>query len=160
MSSPQLLLGQHTNYSEEYNPAVLFPIARNQGRSSLALAPFQGYDLWRIYELTYLAPNGLPQCFLATLKIPCSSPYIVESKSLKLYLGSFCQTIFASTSEVASVINHDLSDLLDTQVEVKLYPIGTKAMPIVAFDSHLLENEPEMKEARFKCFMIEPNLLK
>lgn len=159
MSQPQLLLGKTTSYFEEYTPSVLFPIARNQGRSSLALPPFTGYDLWRIYELTFLGPNGLPQAHMATLKVPCTSPYLVESKSLKLYLGSLSQTHFGSSEEVCSLIAHDLSELLEAEIEVKLFQVGSKAMPLRAFESPLLEAEPQMQDIRFNCFELNPELL-
>lgn len=160
MSHHQLLLGKSTSYFEEYNPSVLFPIARNQGRSSLALPPFSGYDLWRVYELTFLLPNGLPQAYMATIRVPCTSPYIVESKSLKLYLGSLCQTIFGSADEVSALIAHDLNDLLDADIDVKLFPIGTKTMPLLTFDSPLLEADPEMQNLKFKTYEVDPSLLK
>lgn len=160
MSNHQLLLGKSTSYYEEYNPSVLFPIARNQGRSSLMLPPFTGYDLWRIYELTFLLPNGLPQAYMATIKVPCTSPYIVESKSLKLYLGSLCQTMFGSPEEVSALITHDLVDILDAEIEVKLYPIGAKTMPLLDFDSPLLEGMLELQDLKFKTYEVDPSLLK
>ena len=160
MSNHQLLLGKSTNYLEEYTPSVLFPIARNQGRSSLALPPFTGYDLWRIYELTFLLPNGLPQAYMATLRVPCNSPYIVESKSLKLYLGSLCQTMFGSAEEVSALIAHDLGELLDADIEVKLYKIGAKSMPLIAFDSPLLEGAPELSDLKFRTYEVDAGLLK
>ncbi len=160
MSHHQLLLGKATSYFEEYNPSVLFPIARNQGRSSLALPPFTGYDLWRVYELTFLLPNGLPQAYMATIRVPCTSPYIVESKSLKLYLGSFCQTIFGSPDEVAALITHDLVDILDADIEVKLYKIGAKTMPLISFDSPLLESSVDLPDYKFKSYEVDANLLK
>ena len=155
-----ILLGKETTYCEEYNPSILFPIARSQGRATFQVAPFQGYDLWRVYELTYLSPNGLPQCCMATIKIPCTSPFIVESKSLKLYLGSFSQTIFASKEEVTQVIAKDLQELLGAPVEVKLFAITACSMPIVGFDSPLLENEAAAKDFKFKNYEVTPELLK
>ena len=160
MSNHQLLLGKSTSYYEEYNPSVLFPIARNQGRSSLMLPPFTGYDLWRIYELTFLLPNGLPQAYMATIRVPCTSPYIVESKSLKLYLGSLCQTMFGSPEEVSALITHDLVDILDAEIEVKLYPIGAKTMPLLDFDSPVLEGLLELQDLKFKTYEVDPSLLK
>lgn len=160
MSHHELLLGKSTTYFEEYNPSVLFPIARNQGHSSLSLPPFTGYDLWRVYELTYLNAQGLPQNKMATIRVPCTSPYIVESKSLKLYLGSFCQTLFGSDEEVAQIIAHDLEDLLDCAVEVKLFELKRDAMPLIELSGTLLEAEPEVAAVRFKTYEVSPDLLK
>ncbi len=160
MSNQDIPLGKAVNYLEEYTPSVLFPIARAQGRSKLALPQFRGYDLWRVYELTYLAPNGLPQCYMATIKVPCTSPYIIESKSLKLYLGSFCQTIFGSAEETGSVIAHDLSTVLHADIEVKLYPATVSAMPLADIQGTLLEQEQGMTEERFKTYDVDATLLK
>ena len=77
MSHNDLVLGKPTHYFEEYNPSVLFPIARNQGRSSLSLPPFTGYDLWRVYELTYLPSLGLPPSKMTTPPIPFTSTYLL-----------------------------------------------------------------------------------
>ena len=82
MHQKDIPLGKNSNYVEEYTPSLLFPIPRAQGRGKMAMPPFRGFDLWRAYELTFLAPNGLPQCYMASIKVPCTSPYIVESKSL------------------------------------------------------------------------------
>ena len=39
-------------------------------------------------------PRGKPRIAMLSLAVPIDSPYIVESKSVKLYLGSFAQTRF------------------------------------------------------------------
>ena len=162
MSHNDILLGKSTRYFEEHNPKVLFPIARNQGRSSLALPPFKGYDLWRIYELTYLQPNGLPQSVMATLRVPYNSPYLVESKSLKLYLGSFCQTMFGSAEEVRGLIAHDLEDLLDAPIDVQFYPPTVESMPAQMLSGTLLEEEAQLKgaELQFRTYETDTSLLK
>ena len=59
LNTENLVLGKHTRYYEEYSPSLLQPILRSQGRQSLKLNKFQGFDLWRIYELTYLDSLGI-----------------------------------------------------------------------------------------------------
>ena len=61
------------------------------------------------YELTWLDPHGKPQIAIATLVVPVTSVAIVESKSVKLYLGAFAQTRFDGSAEVAATIEHDLA---------------------------------------------------
>lgn len=160
MGQNALLLGKPCTYFEEYNPSVLMSIARNQGRSSLSLPPFRGYDLWRVYELTYLSPLGLPQSKVATIRVPCTSPYIVESKSFKLYLGSFCQTIFGSDDEVKQLIAHDLEELLDSPVDVQINEPSTETLSITEPTGIILEKDPSIAEERFKTYEMTPNLLK
>ena len=78
-----LPLGKEVSYPRDYNPALLFPIARAQGRAQLgALAqaiklPFIGWDLWRGYELSWLKPSGLPATAILKVWVPCDSPFIV-----------------------------------------------------------------------------------
>ena len=85
-------LGKPTDYPERYDPALLFPIARAGQREALGLRaplPFGGVDLWTAYEITWLDARGKPQVAIGEFRVPADSPSIVESKSLKLYLGSF-----------------------------------------------------------------------
>lgn len=57
-----LVLGKNTVYDNEYAPSRLQRIERQLGRSLIErLQKFVGYDLWRLYEMTYLNLNGLPK---------------------------------------------------------------------------------------------------
>lgn len=155
----EFVLGQTTKYMDEYAPSILCPIPRSQGRDTLALPSFEGYDLWRMYEITFLNRQSLPQVVMGTLKVPANSPMIVESKSLKLYLGSFSQTFFDNKEQVAATIEHDLNKILKTTVQVELFEPNQKAMPQQDFSSIRLESEPEMANVQFKNFTVAPELL-
>lgn len=124
-SSP---LGRHSDYPSHYAPELLFPIARSLGRSELQLVdtaiPFTGVDLWTAYELSWLNAKGMPQVALAQLRVPCESPNIIESKSLKLYLNSLNQTRFASLQEVGATIVADLSAAAGEQVTLEFAQEG------------------------------------
>ena len=85
-------LGQASTYPAHYDPALLFPIARSQGRLAIGIdgaPPFFGADLWNAYEVSWLDPRGKPQVAIARFTIGCETPNLIESKSLKLYLTSF-----------------------------------------------------------------------
>ena len=86
------LLGKETTYSDQYNPKLLQAIPRSLGRDAIGAHDFRGTDIWRLYELSWLDSNGKPQTAVAELHVPASTPSIVESKSLKLYAGSFAMT--------------------------------------------------------------------
>src|SRR6478736_4444548 len=106
-------LGKPATYTERYDPSLLFPIERSVKRAELGLAsalPFFGADLWTAFELSWLNPRGKPQIAIAYLTVPCESPNIVESKSLKLYLTSFSNTVFASADEVRERLRVDLAE--------------------------------------------------
>jgi 7-cyano-7-deazaguanine reductase len=61
---------------------------------------------------------------VAQLRVPCDSPAVFESKSLKLYLGSFSQTPFAGASDVARTLEKDLSATVGAPVAVDLLSLG------------------------------------
>ncbi len=87
-------LGKATGYPDRYDPSLLFPIDRAAQRQALGLRgtlPFAGADLWTAYEISWLDAGNKPQLAIGELRIPADSPATVESKSLKLYLGSFAQ---------------------------------------------------------------------
>ena len=93
-----LPLGQRVAYPRTYDPSVLRTIERCAARQKIGIGdplPFLGEDVWTCYELSWLAPSGLPRVGILTLRIPAASPRIVESKSLKLYLGGFGGSKFA-----------------------------------------------------------------
>ncbi|AEG93999.1 NADPH-dependent 7-cyano-7-deazaguanine reductase QueF [Ramlibacter tataouinensis] len=110
----QSLLGKAADYRDRYDASLLFPIARAPKREELGLAPdtipFFGADLWTAFELSWLTPRGKPQVAIAHVTVPCETPNIVESKSFKLYLGSFSNTPFASADEVRERIRADVSE--------------------------------------------------
>ncbi len=120
------LLGKNATYVDTYAPHLLYPISRRLGRDKIPLqdpVPFQGVDLWNGSELSWLNLKGKPEIALAEFRFPALTPYIVESKSFKLYLNSFCQTPFESLQDVEQRLAHDLSRAVEGNVQVKLVSI-------------------------------------
>jgi 7-cyano-7-deazaguanine reductase len=118
-------LGQPSGHIETYSPGLLFPIARAPKRAEIGLQlgatlPFTGADLWTAYELSWLNLRGKPLVALLQLIVPCETPAIVESKSLKLYLGSYAMTPMESPTAVREQIQGDLSSAFGAHVGVKL----------------------------------------
>ena len=113
MNTPeQSPLGKSSATPEQYDKSLLFPIARATKRTEIGVGaqpPFFGADLWTAYELSWLNGRGKPQVALAHLTVPCESPNIIESKSLKLYLGSYANTTFATEQDVVARMRADLS---------------------------------------------------
>lgn len=107
------LLGKETAYPDHYDPALLFPIARQLNRAPLGIAeealPFHGVDRWSAYELGWLNSKGMPQVAVASFYIPATSPNLIESKSFKLYLNSFNNARYEGRAAVESVLLRDLS---------------------------------------------------
>jgi len=106
-------LGQATTYPDRLDATLLYPIARSLSRAELGLGaslPFMGADLWTAFELSWLNLRGKPQVAIAHLTVPCESTHLIESKSLKLYLGSLANTRFADAAEVKQRLRADLSE--------------------------------------------------
>lgn len=111
----QSQLGKTSAYVDQYDASLLFPLPRAPKRAEIgvpATPPFFGADLWTAYELSWLTPRGKPQVALAHIVVPCETPHIIESKSFKLYLGSFSGTRFADAAEVQQRIRTDLAEAL------------------------------------------------
>ena len=103
-----LTLGQSTEYISTYSPGLLQGIPRSLNRDALAIIAFVGEDVWYGYELSWLNDKGKPVVAVAEFRVPCESPNIVESKSFKLYLNSFNQTVFPSFEDVKQRLVDDL----------------------------------------------------
>lgn len=118
-------LGHEVEYTNHYNPQLLYPIERQQQRSKLGLItplPFQGSDIWHSYEMSWLHTSGKPQVAIARFSIPCESPCLIESKSFKLYLNSFNQSEFADRASVQQHLVQDLQQATgNAEVTVELF---------------------------------------
>ena len=129
-SNPELTqstLGKKTDYDTEYNPDRLFPVARAGKRAEIGIhapeLPFVGVDRWTHYEVSWLDPLGKPCVAIAEIEYDCTSPNIIESKSMKLYFNSFNQTGFSSLDAVRDCIIADLSQRVGAAVHVQLHAI-------------------------------------
>lgn len=107
-------LGKISGYEEIYNPALLYAIPRTTLKTAM-----EGGDLWRAFEVTWLNLKGRPTFRILEFFVPRSSSHIVESKSLKLYLNSFCQSRFEE-AEVLSLLERDLSACVGARIKCTL----------------------------------------
>ena len=123
MNTPeQSQLGKASSYIDQYDASLLFPIPRADKRAEIGVLqspPFFGADMWTLYELSWLNLRGKPQVALAHITVPCESPNIVESKSLKLYLNSFNNTKFLDAREVRERIRADISAATGVGIGIK-----------------------------------------
>ena len=120
-------LGKPTEYSDHYDSGLLCPISRDEGRSQLGLTPgdalpFFGEDLWNAYEVSWLDKTGKPEIAMMEIRVPVDSPFLVESKSLKLYFNSFNMSQFSSGEQAAAIVEKDLSHAAGRPVTVRLVP--------------------------------------
>lgn len=117
-------LGKNSDNPSRYSPELLFPISRENNRSTLEIEsnslPFFGVDIWNAYELSWLNKKGKPQIGIATFIVPANSPNIIESKSWKLYLNSLNNHSFDSEEELIKTLSVDLSAVAGAAVSVKI----------------------------------------
>ncbi|HPA63801.1 MAG TPA: NADPH-dependent 7-cyano-7-deazaguanine reductase QueF [Spirochaetota bacterium] len=172
-----ILLGNKTSFDLEYSPEILFPIERSAARKKNGInnTLFNGYDVWNSYEFSYLNDKGKPENRILRLIYPADSQNIIESKSLKLYLGSFAMKRFTNESEVKALIISDLSKaVVSDKLSIEfikhdeINPVITKIENAVLiddidtkiekynYDSSLLETEnlPDEKETRIYSNML------
>ena len=144
-----LPLGRHTDYPTTVDPGVLFPIARADARSVLGLAaaalPFTGVDIWNAWEFSWLDARGLPRVAVLRMAVPCTSPRLVESKSLKLYLGGYAMTPFTGPETARARVERDVSECVGAKVAVTLQDAqavercGIATLPDESLDDQRIE---------------------
>jgi 7-cyano-7-deazaguanine reductase len=142
-------LGKSTPYVDQYAPELLFPIARQPNRDRIGVGAqplFFGADLWTGYELSWLGPRGKPEVAIAQIMVPAESTHLIESKSLKLYLNSFNQTVFDGPEAVRLALAQDLSkaawggETVRASVPVALVaPEAFDVQPVHELDGLLLD---------------------
>ena len=123
-------LGQSSRYKSTYDKGLLVREPRSNNREYLNIfddaLPFVGSDTWNAYECSFLLKNGRPITGVVKCVYPCSSKYIVESKSIKLYFNSFNMTKMGDGNDEAvknfeEISARDLSELLQTDVKVSFH---------------------------------------
>jgi len=117
------LLGKTTVYADRYDPSLLFPIPRAAKRAEIGVTtplPFHGVDVWNAYEFSWLDARGKPLVALLEIRVPATSPNIIESKSFKLYLNGFAQERMADTPTLIATLERDLSAAAGAAVKVEL----------------------------------------
>ncbi|MCY4358438.1 MAG: NADPH-dependent 7-cyano-7-deazaguanine reductase QueF [Gammaproteobacteria bacterium] len=122
-------LGETIAAPEHYDPGILYPIARSSARQTLGIdnnLPMYGFDHWHAFELSWLNSQGKPEVAVAEFFFDADSEYIVESKSLKLYLNSLNQERLEGKNQLASMLGRDLSAISKSQVKVHIFDVEDK----------------------------------
>lgn len=154
-------LGKRVEMCDQYNPNLLVAVPRIDNRRHYNIdnnnLPFVGWDIWHAYEFSALTENGLPVTRLLKIKYNCTSEFIIESKSLKLYLNSYNMTrLGENISECLNIckekIEKDLSDKLKTNVTVKFLDNDIKKIEIFQQFRNILDfvDENSLKINHFK----------
>jgi 7-cyano-7-deazaguanine reductase len=139
MDLDSIPLGRQVDYPRHYDASLLHPIPRALGRRDIGIdadaLPFTGFDRWYGYELSWLDARGKPVVATLTLEVPATTPHLVESKSLKLYLNSLNATCFDDAEAVRARIAEDLAHAAGGEVAVRFgVPQATDAQDATSID--------------------------
>lgn len=154
-------LGKRVSGSETYDPSLLVAVPRIENREKYAInqnsLPFEGRDIWHAYEFSAMTENGIPVTRVLKLNYNCNNEYLIESKSLKLYLNSFNMTKIGSNIKECleickSKIENDLSTKLETDVKIEF--LDNKSEKVEIFDNFQnimkLADESNLVVSKFK----------
>lgn len=161
-------LGKKSSYPQHYDPSVLVAVPRILNREQYNISnenlPFRGFDVWHTYEFSFLLKNGVPVAGVLKIVYPCNNEFLVESKSLKLYLNSFNMDRFgASVSEgipeTKSIIKNDLQQLLKCTVEVNFFKHSDKNAIEDFGNFSILEDTVNVAKLNCSVYTETPDLL-
>lgn len=146
-------LGQLSAYPDEYDASLLFPIDRDESWQASGQTrkdiQFYGVDVWNGYEVSWLNSKGKPIVCRGEFRVPANSQFLIESKSLKLYLNSFNQTRFDSLESARLRMVSDLSGSAGAPVEVLFhaadatYPQAPESELLDDLDVEIKSYEPD-----------------
>lgn len=161
-------LGKKSKGSEFYDKTLLVAVPRIENRSNYEIEennlPFKGFDIWNAYEFSSLTEDGVPYTRVLKIRYSCDNEFIVESKSLKLYLNSFNMSKFGKTIDEGlrlckEIIEKDLSEKLQTKVECEFLPADTISKMIFT-DYNNIKDFVDLNNIKIEHFKEAPEELK
>lgn len=149
---------------------LLVPIPRYLNRTQYDLTgdEFYGFDTWHAYEVSFLTENGYPVNCVAKIVYDSSSEFIVESKSLKLYMNSYNMAAMGKTKGEAirlarQQMELDLTVALGTDVELYLHDTAEGRVstenPMSDYYELLDESIDDIEDVAFDAYNEDPNIL-
>ena len=94
-----------------------------------------GIDIWNVYDFLYLN-NDLPSLKVLEIKIPSTSLFTIESKSMKLYLNGFYNQSFKSDKTVIQQIKKDLEGLLNAKIKLRIIKKFNQEPPAINLNNY------------------------
>ena len=158
-AASDLPLGRDSGYPERYDPGLLVAIPRAAARDALGIAsplPFTGADVWNAWELSWLDGSRKPVAATVRFEFPVDSDNIIESKSMKLYLGSLAMRRFRDEDDVIAALTTDIAECVSHDVDVQLAPPqGRTGARVVAAAGFCIDD----LDIGIDTFEVEPALL-
>lgn len=163
------VLGRRVDYPSAYSPGVLVGVPRELNRAGMGIGegsplPFVGFDMWNAYEVSCLTDKGMPVAAILRMVVPASSPRLVESKSLKLYLNSLNMERLGATSAEAldslrCTVAKDVSGIVGAEVGVGVFSPDEATSATADDGFSLLEDNPAAREVVFSSYTETPDVL-
>ena len=107
------VLGKEANKSNISGKSLLDIIPRKSKNIK------QGIDIWNVYDFMFKDNKEVPHLKVLEIIISSNSKFIVESKSMKLYLNSFYDVVFNNKPEILKKIKNDLKSLINDDVKLR-----------------------------------------
>ena len=156
-------LGKIVGYPSRYDASLLQSIPRSFQRTSLNIRednlPFCGTDFLTHYEISYLLDSGKPVVGILSIEAPANTPFLVESKSLKLYFNSLNMHRFPNSQSFLDLVQKDLDQAYGSQVFLQFFqPQDFSAQKIQEFSGMNLDSLEIELPADFP-YLPSPSLL-
>ena len=115
---------------------------RSLNRDDLGLGetlPFEGCDVWTLYELSWLNAKGKPVVALGEVAVPAASPNLIESKSFKLS-PQLQPDALRLLEAVQALLVQDLSACAGAPVSVTLFTLDEAPHQMVQLPGECIDD--------------------
>ena len=111
-----------------------------------------GCDIWNVYDFMHLDRNKIPHLAVLEIIIPSNSDFIIESKSMKLYLNDFYNKSFKTINEISQIIKKDIELKIKSKIKVRFIKSFSKEPTVININKLKLKSSPNKKVLKFNGF--------
>jgi 7-cyano-7-deazaguanine reductase len=111
-----------------------------------------GFDIWNVYDFMHLDRNKIPHLAVLEIIIPSNSDFIIESKSMKLYLNDFYNKSFKTINEISQIIKKDIELKIKSKIKVRFIKSFSKEPTVININKLKLKSSPNKKVLKFNGF--------
>ena len=111
-----------------------------------------GFDIWNVYDFMHLDKNKIPHLAVLEIIIPSNSDFIIESKSMKLYLNDFYNKSFKTINEISQIIKKDIEFKIKSKIKVRFIKSFSKEPNVININKLKLKSSPNKKVLKFNGF--------
>jgi 7-cyano-7-deazaguanine reductase len=152
---------------DEVDPTLLVAVPRYLNRTGYGIEednlPFVGTDAWNSYEFSTLLKNGFPVSGWLKFSYDSSSPNIVESKSVKLYLNSYNMAKLIhdldELYEIEEMVSEHMSEATGSFVSVNIQVGDVDTVRPINGDFVALETYVNVQKMTFDAYNESPDTL-